>query len=277
MMSYEWHKENTLGALEADKASAVAVLHGLHENFDITIQPIDELFSNGKTRVVATTNIEKGMLWLPGCVPKQSRVLEQSEHPSAVSLWVVVTRSTEAAANHPDGNVIRTREFKVVPEFKVPTMADQAIGSQPAVADFKNEKHSGDGKWLFDDGTPDTMHPFWGVRRLTYQQLQKERNETKNGEWLPRFTCEIAYQHLSEVCVYSMVRCDNRTKNIAVPFITTAGAVEPGEELILEVQSKTKEKRKRTWRDVAKEEAEKLKKLTRAQQSESGQKDDGFP
>ena len=69
-------------------------------------------------------------------------------------------------------------------------------------------------------------------------------NETKNGEWLPRFTCEISYQQLSEVCVYSMVRCDNRTKNISVPFITIADAVEPGEELILEISGKAKEKRK---------------------------------
>ena len=216
----EWHRENTRGTLEADKASAVAVLHGLHENFDVTIQPVELNYINNKPRVFATTIIEKGMVWLPPCVPKQSRVLDHSENPNASSLWVVLTRSTEAAFNHPDGHIIRSRECKVVPEFKAPTQADPAIGSQPAVADFKNEKHSIDGKWILDDGTPDAMHPFWAARRLTNQQLQKERHETKAGEWLPRFTCEIAYHQLSEVCVYSMVRCDNRTKNIAVPFIT---------------------------------------------------------
>ena len=61
----EWHRENTLGALEADKASAVAVLHGLHENFDVTIQPVEVNYINNKPRVFATTIIEKGMVWLP--------------------------------------------------------------------------------------------------------------------------------------------------------------------------------------------------------------------
>ena len=167
-------------------------MHGLHENFDVTVQLAELHFLNNKPRVVATTRIEKGMMWLPACVPKQSSVFDHSEHPSAVSLWVVVTRSPEEAANHPDGHIIRTREFKVVPEFKAPTQADPAIGSQPAAADFRNEKHSIDGKWILDDGTPDAMHPCWAVRRLTHLQLQKARSEAKTGEWLPRFTCEIA-------------------------------------------------------------------------------------
>ena len=70
--------------------------------------------------------------------------------------------------NSPEGHILRFRDFKISPEFKIPTKASS--GSKPAVADE-------DG-WIFDDGTPDTMHPFWAVRRLTPQQLEKERNET---------------------------------------------------------------------------------------------------
>ena len=37
----EWFSFNTLGAVESDKATAVAVLQGLHEAFDVTNYPID--------------------------------------------------------------------------------------------------------------------------------------------------------------------------------------------------------------------------------------------
>ena len=108
---------------------------------------------------------------------------EASENPNAVSLFVTVLRSAESAVNSPERHILRSREFKVVLEFKVPTQASSA--SKPAVADE-------DG-WIFDDGTPDTMLPFWAVRRLSQQQLEKERSETKPGKWLPRFTCQVRY------------------------------------------------------------------------------------
>ena len=111
----QWHRENTLGALEADKASAVAVLHGLHENFDVTRAPIEIIYVNNKPKVVATQNVEKDGIWLPPCVPKQSRVLESSEHSSAVTLHVSVLRSAESAANSPAGPILRQRAFKLTP------------------------------------------------------------------------------------------------------------------------------------------------------------------
>ena len=65
-----------------------------------------------------------------------------------------------------------------------------------------------------------------------------------------------------------MVRCDNRTKAVAVPFIGLADGVEVGEELILEVNSRAKEKKKRTWREVAREEENELKRdFTKAQRA----------
>ena len=253
----KWHKENALGTLEADRAAAVAVLHGLHENFDVTTQAIDIIYtartdsSHSKPNVVALKTIEAGALWLPACVPKQSRVVETSENPNAVPLRVTVLRSAESAVNSPEGHIVRFRDFKIQPEFKIPTKA--SAGSKPAVADE-------DG-WIFDDGTPDTMHPFWAVRRLTSQQLEKERNETKPGKWLPRFSCQLVDIELSNVCVYSRISCANSTRNFKIPFLTNSAQLEEGEELILQVATREKaaKPKARTWRQVEKD-AEKTEK-----------------
>ena len=133
------------------------------------------------------------------------------------------------------------------PSRSVATKASSA--SKPAV--------SVEDGWIFDDGTPDTMHPFWAVRRLSQQQLEKERSETKAGNWLPRFTCEVRYVELSSVCVFSRIACGNITRNCKVPFITNIGKLEEGEELIVEVAHKEKQQKPkaRTWRQIEQEAA----------------------
>ena len=85
----KWHKQNTLGALEADKAAAVAVMHGLHENYDVTTQDIDIVSINNRPKVFALNTVESQSIWLPACVPKQSRVSESSENPNAVTLLLL--------------------------------------------------------------------------------------------------------------------------------------------------------------------------------------------
>ena len=55
----QWRRDNTLGSVEADKASAVAVLQGLHEQFDVEMTPI-EMYTQGKQpKVFATKKMEK--------------------------------------------------------------------------------------------------------------------------------------------------------------------------------------------------------------------------
>ena len=258
-----WMQDNKLGALEADKASAVAVLHGLHEGFDVTSQNIDIIYQNKQVKVVATVDVKQGLLWLPPCIPKQSRVVETSESPSSVTLEVTVLRSAVSAVNSPDGPILRTSKFKLTPEIKIPTL----VGPQHAVAGAVNENYSDDGKWILNEGTPDTLPPFWAVRRLTQQQLDKERSAAKPGEWLPRFTCKIVNQKISDVCVYTMIHMENRTRTFAVPFMTIASDLGCGEELILEITNKAKKEKVRTWRNVMKEE-ENRNKRTRTKQED---------
>ena len=66
----------------------------------------------------------------------------------------------------------------------------------------------------------------------------------------------ITWKEVTSVGVFVTVQTENRTRKVSVPFLTVSDEVQTGEELILQVEPKpTKEKRKRTWRDIAKEEA----------------------
>ena len=177
----EWLSFNTLGATEADKATAVAVLHGLHEAFDVTAYPIEIVIKNKQVRVYATGIIEPWTVCFPPCVPKQSRVLDISENPNAARIDVVALRAAVDAVNSPEGHILRSKSFFVAPEFKTPTR----VKPKAAVAAATNDNLSEDRSWLFGDTGPDTMHPFWGVRRLTQQALDKERTSTEVNEWLP--------------------------------------------------------------------------------------------
>ena len=251
----QWKRENTLGSLEADKATAVAVLQGLHEDFDVSSFPIEMYVHNKHAKVFATKRLQAGEICLPPCVPKQSRVVEESEHPSAVEIRVLSLRSAESAVNSIVGPILRTRKSKLTPELKLPTAVDSA-----AVAGSVNENLSEDGKWILDHGTPDALNPFWAVRRLTRAALDKERSNTKANQWLPRFTCQLSDVELADVSIYSSLQMENRTRTMIVPFMTSAEDIEEGEELILEVNASAKKSIKRTWRDAATDE-EKARKL----------------
>ena len=134
----------------------------------------------------------------------------------------------------------------------------------------------GDIQWVWGQGRAETMHPFWGVRRLTPQQLDKEieacirRNKTAvagKEEIIPSFNCAL------EVCSHSAVTLAtvgdavvNCTKIVKAPVLINSKALAKGEELILPlaVEAKDKHQSKRTWRDVSKEEQQRAIKAKRA-------------
>ena len=54
--------------------------------------------------------------------------------------------------------------------------------------------------------------------------------------------------------VFATVHTENRTRKVSVPFLTVVVQLQPGEELILQVEPKPKHRVKRVWRDLAREE-----------------------
>jgi hypothetical protein len=236
--------------MKADKASAVAVLHGLHERFDVASQSI-EVWHNEKenrTFVVAACKVGANAIVLPPCVPKQSKVLDRTEHPYAVKMTMNVMRSTEASVQSQASKILRERTFFVLPEFRIPAkkQSNTAVAAQSPLGP----------EWIWSEVGGETMHPFWAVRRMTAKQLTRERSQVRLGQLPPRFNCELQNFSLSSVNLAIIgEKTLNRTKLLQVPFLTNFLPLEDCEELILEVVEKTKEAKpvKRSWRDAVKD------------------------
>jgi hypothetical protein len=110
----EWHRialASDLGAMAADKDSAVAVLHGLHENFDVVSQKIDVFYEDRRQFVVTTTKVPAMEIMLPPCVPKLMKVVETTDHPYAVILTERVMTGSEEALKLGLSPLLRERRF----------------------------------------------------------------------------------------------------------------------------------------------------------------------
>ncbi len=279
----DWIVDNkVLGCVESDKAATVVCMHSIHENFDVVSQQIDVLLTDARISVVALAAVAEKGLRLPPCIPKQSRVLDASEHPWAVSVLVQVKRPVLDLSEKTQPN-IRTSTFFLNPEFTHPKPTDEAFQansfdpiekwaaaeSAGAAAKKKSATMTSDGhglqpglfgrdhQWIWGLGSAETMHPFWAVRRLSNYQLLKEvsllKEKATDDKLLPRFNCEMIRERLTQcslgVLESKMPTC---TRIFDVPFITNICALREGEELIMEVgcrKKKKDDKRKRDFRD----------------------------
>ena len=233
-----------MGAVEADKATAVAVLNNMHESFDPTITNVDVINQDGrKVCVVATENVPAESILLAPCIPRQSKVQEKTEHPLAVRVGVKTVRTTQDAIPNDAGKVRTERDFWLLPEFKAPserTTAAAVAGSSASTPTIE---------WLWGEGPPETMHPFWAVRKLTQQQLDQEIHEKRAASAItgvpfkpPSFTCELeTFEHSSVIIATVADVISNCTKLVGVPYLRNKDALVAGEELILQVviQKKT--------------------------------------
>ena len=151
------------GQDDADKATAVAVLDAIDENFPVDKQPIEVYCEDNKLlRVTANGNVPLNTIWLPPCIPKQSKVhgLQMSaSHPHSVQIKETLRPGTTDVSGVP----LRELTFSVLPEWKMP----ENKNGNAAVAD------AAVAEWKWSAGV--TLNPFWAVRRMTSAQLERER------------------------------------------------------------------------------------------------------
>ena len=151
----------------------------------------------------------------------------------------------------------------MLPEFKSPKKkAAKAAVAEAAVAEGAPAMAP---EWIWNEGGEDTMHPFWGVRRMTAKQLARAKLDVKPGKMAPRFNCELTLHTMSLVCVSSMKGpALNRTRIFQLPFMTNCKEILKDEELIFEIaeakKTKPAGKDKRSWRDVMRDEDKEVKK-----------------
>jgi len=280
------HHGESLGAVEADKAAAVAGLHALHEKFDVASQQI-EVFQTDKIpfMVFATAKVEPNTIWLPPCVPKQSKVYDKSEHPHAIAIQQRVVVSTEASITAGDVTVKRERTWYVTPEFKKPKLRDErnaaacasTTGDDAALASLaRTDGVGGDAAvaddWEWGENGEETMHPFWAVRRMTPKQLAIAKTQKiPIGQLKPRFNCKLEMQEQSVVVVGHLGhKHTNRTRVMEVPFVTNYESLEIDEELIIEITEPIKKPSKvKKWQELVIEQQKDQKKEKAAKTNEA--------
>ena len=283
-----------MGNDEADKATAVAVLHNVHLNYDVTKEPIEVCELSGKACVFASREVKQGELMLPPCAPKQSRLFQQSEHPYAVEIKMKMLKGGETSVQGVDEScILRKESLFVNPTWKVPEKEKE--GSTAAVAEYhwssvaanavskdadidgatavaESESRAvalgfaavaADVKGTEEANTDDAW--AWGLPGdqtmhpfwAVRRMTQKQLSrEIALGQKQLRFNCRMEVQNLSCVSI-GVVKSQslNTTRLFEIPFMTNAENLEKGEELIMEVsEKKTEDRGKRTWKDAWKDE-----------------------
>ena len=195
-------------------------------------------------------------------------MLTESNHPRRVEVHARQQRDADATT------------FYLNPEWKAPGMEEtpatavaetaESAGT-PAVAEGGNPTAaaalpggaipSTSCTWQYTEDV--SMRPFWGVRRLTQDDLAK-RNQI--GKESLAFNCE--FKPLS-ICSTTVGAIDgesvSNTTTVVIPILKNSQGLKAGTELILEVEATQKEKKKtRDWESDAKAKESAAKKRAKA-------------
>lgn len=250
----------SMGDVEADMGSAVAVLHSIHTNFAAQ-GPIEVWQLSAKVFVTATYASPPGEVLLPPCVPKGSKVYASTVHPNAVEISLKVFKNNEqiAVQIHDESLMMRTGTYFLHPEFKIPKRKEKKItelGEDEIEEDAKPSHLTAVAdEWDWSEEGSTSMHPFWAVRRLTRKQLAIEVQKfstTAPEKNPPRFNCCLERQTVSS-CVVGVASNGagvNTTRLWEIPFLTNSVQLDEGEELIMEAIEKAAPKTKApSWKD----------------------------
>ena len=152
---------------------------------------------------------------LPPCIPKQSRIFKQSEHPYKVEITIAMSTSTTLLPDDAsDPSDMTTVSYFLHPELKLPTLseadttatdtADSKGGDPgPACTDGgETDEAAVADAWEWADKCDESIHPFWAVRRMTKKQLAEAVfKATTDQTTIPRFNCQLSIEMISCVAM----------------------------------------------------------------------------
>ena len=260
----------TMGELQADCATAVAGLHAVHAQVNVSAQPIDVHKLDGHCFVIANAKVNAGTIVLPPVVPKASKVLPISTHPHAIRLSIAVKRVCEKdETDSSDNTTARQRYVFVNPEFSPPieAMGSPAVAGQDAAIE-----------WQWNPKGTETMCPFWAVHRMTRKQLQAAT--TADCTYLERvgvrrrFNCELRPHVMTCINIGMTILGQgpvNMTRTLEVPFLVNTIELEDGEQLFLEIQEAApKPEKPRGWKQAHHESEQASKKSKKHMEENDG-------
>ena len=251
------------GGVDGDIAAAVAVLRMLQKVGQCSA-PIKMMYNaTAKViRVVVTKAIKAKELRLAPCTQKL-KVFENSTNPRRVTIRVTRTTASGASgaavaapaekrkkADKQDANpdamaAVAAEREKVI----AGSSADYYIHPEWRLPELDEDKQ----EFTMKEDT--SIHPYWGIRRLTPDLLKKIQQEALC--YPPkRYNCSFESVQFT-VCAVGVFRGDSaaNTTYVTVPILTNTVDLKEGEELIIESAVKKQEiKRKEsTWKTDAAE------------------------
>ena len=221
-------------------AAAQVVLRTLHTKGQVQNQNIDVQYcpATGKKRVLCLEDTEERTFELPPCVPKAHKFHTLSTHPDRAAISVMQTDSAQTSRSSGEDKNI----YYVHPEYKMPE-------------DVTSEEHQREapGTRLWTWNGEKTLHPFWAVRRMTREDLEKE----SSAQVPLAFNAELVEVEYTVMSLGAFQQ-DNVgiTLAVKVPMMTNTVDLEPGQELIMEAAPKNKKvKRPISWKNDHKNQA----------------------
>ena len=263
---------------EGDIASAVAALQNRLAKTPVTDAPIDITLYEGKVRVIAERDMEKGELKLPAL--NYSCTLKTETTTLLAAKFVVATlRDAKDADDVADAAVAesapssggkakpepapkkasgpmkgRKRQIELEDTDVAPIHRSLDLWMTP---DWKLPQETKGPEaekqpWKFDG--MERMYPFWAVRRITAALLKKDNANLKTGVLKANFNCELAEETFTNVTMGGGLTTITRT--IKMPYMANSTKVNAGEELLFEVEPIAAKKTPAiTWQHLAKAQA----------------------
>ena len=189
-------------------------------------------------KVVASSEIPPETLQLPPCVPKQAKVLKESNHPSRIGIWVSrMTQSVENGETIHNPTDTAPTMYYVVPEWMAPEDVTES-----AVAECAGDQR------IWKMNGKETMHPFWAVSRLSLGDL-----EQKSTARMPlQFNMDFSVRRFLTLVVGELSGDKtNLIHAVDVPLLTNSSTINVGEQLFLQMDMKRETtKRQNNWKDA---------------------------
>ncbi len=282
-----WLASATCATLDTDRwhqASIASVMTSLHRDCRAHDEPVQMQYDvHAKSvHVVATGDVAEGKLSLFPCCPTAKHFPKVTSNPRAVELHVGEKRP------HP---VAEMEKYWALPDFKLPEVAVKPMpatsaqgstaapeaaeveGTTPAAAGATGAAaaaagggdagaEEADNPYNFKFAGSESLHFFWGVERMTAEELARAQLVKGQERW--KFNVALREQEFAV-----MTKCSPavpmRVCTVVAPLMFNTAPLERGDRLILEIKKEKKKApdskhEKPAWQKANQEQERKRKK-----------------
>ena len=256
LLVQQWHRSVTVRGLDMERthqAAIAMVMHQWHQSDSTTAGPLQMQYDvdSGKCIVVAKEHIRECELELLPCCPGARQFPRFSTNPSAVQIKVAQERPTQ----DPEPCV-----YYANPEFKLPTIKVAPVAKDDAAVAAPEEQDAtavavastADKTYQFNFGGTESIHFFWGLQRMSADDILVKGREKGCESW--RFN--LTFKEKDYRVIVPGVGGSPTIYRVSMPTIVNTVPLNKGDRLIVEVAKQVKQKnepsRKVAWQHESK-------------------------